>query len=220
MRTLSSRMQLVSLVAVLTLLAGCGAVRTSADNPLTTGGLTPNIEDKDAGLVAVAPGFNVTKYTVIVVEKLSVAADQIDDEGDRRFAEKMQTGFQEQLMRRLQESGLFQRVVAGNATETGTGASPTLVLRGSITRLGRGSQAARYFAGIYGAGKARAQADMSLAEAPSGRVVLATADRRVSHSVQFFGGDTEDMLKESFSDMARDLAKFLVRLSKGEAPAK
>lgn len=31
-----------------------------------------------------------------------------------------------------------------------------------------------------------------------------------------FGGDSEEFLTESFDDMARDLAKFLVRLSKGE----
>ena len=61
---------------------------------------------------------------------------------------------------------------------------------------------------------------MHFAEAPSGRVVIATADRRVSGGVQVLGGDDEDLLRESFDDMARDLARFLVRLSKGEAPAK
>jgi hypothetical protein len=35
-----------------------------------------------------------------------------------------------------------------------------------------------------------------------------------------FGGDSEDHLKESFGDMARDLARFLDRLAKGEAPKK
>jgi len=220
MRILSSRTRPASLVVVLSLLAGCGAVRSSADNPLTSGGLTPSIEDKDAGLVAVAPGFDVTKYKVIAVEKFSVAASQIEDEGDRRFAEKLTSGFQERLVRRLRESGLFSEVVAGDAAAVAPGGRPALVLRGAITRLGRGSQAARYFAGIYGAGRARAQADMNLAEVPSGRVVLATADRRVSGGVQLFGGDTDELLEEAFSDMARDLAKFLVRLAKGEAPGK
>jgi hypothetical protein len=61
---------------------------------------------------------------------------------------------------------------------------------------------------------------MYFAEVPSGQVVIATADRRVSGGVQWFGGDDEAILDESFDDMARDLAKFLVRLSKGEAPGK
>jgi hypothetical protein len=32
------------------------------------------------------------------------------------------------------------------------------------------------------------------------------------------GGDDGDFLRESFDDMARDLARFLARLTKGEAP--
>jgi len=35
-----------------------------------------------------------------------------------------------------------------------------------------------------------------------------------------FGGDSREHLRESFDDMARDVAKFLIRLSKGEAPKK
>ena len=176
----------LGVMALCLALAGCGAVRSSADNPLTVRGLTPKIED----------------------------------EGDRRFAEKVTTGLHQQLVRRLRESGLFREVVDASATEVKPSDVPALRLRGEITRLGRGSQAARYFAGIYGAGRARAQADMYFAEIPSGQVVIATADRRVSGGVQWFGGDDEEILNESFDDMARDLAKFLVRLSKGEAPSK
>ena len=208
------------LIVLCLAVAACGAVRSSADDPLTVGGLTPKIEDKDAGLVAVAPDLDVKKYRVVIVEKISVSAAQIADEGDRRFAEKLTTGFHRQLVRRLRESGLFQDVVDASVTDVQPSDVPTLRLRGSITRLGRGSQAARYFAGIYGAGRARAQADMHFAEVPSGRVVIATADRRVSGGLQWFGGDDEDLLEESFDDIARDLAKFLVRLSKGEAPGK
>ena len=175
-------------VAVLSLVvAGCiGAMQSSPDNPTSAGGLTPNVEDKDAGLVGVAPGFDVGKHKVIVVEKFPVTDPDVKDEGDRRFAAKMEG---------------------------------TLRLQGAITRLGRGSQAARYFAGIYGAGRTRAQADMRFVEIPSERVLLVTADRRVA-SVGAFGGSDEEHLTESFDDMARDLAKFLVRLSKGEAPRK
>ena len=176
-------------------LAGCGAVRSSADNPLTVGGLTPKIEDKDAGLVAVAPGLDLKKYKMVVVEMFSVSSGQIEDEGDRRFAEKATITLHQQLVRRLRESGLFQDVVDASATEVKPADVPALRLRGEITRLGRGSQAARYFAGIYGAGRARAQADMSFAEIPSGQVVIATADRRVSGGVQWFGGDDEAILR-------------------------
>ena len=60
---------------------------------------------------------------------------------------------------------------------------------------------------------------MRFVEAPAGRVVMVTADRRVA-SVGMFGGSDEGHLEESFDDMARDLAKFLQRLARGEAPRK
>ena len=199
-------------------LAACGSTRSSPDNPLSAGGLTPSVEDREAGLVGIAPGFDVKSYSAIAVATFLVT-DQLEDEGDRRFAAKMSAFFRTELVRRLRASGLFQRVVEVTGSEDRPGPGEKMLrLEGAITRLGRGSQAARYFAGIYGAGKARAQADMRFVEAPSGKVVLVTADRRVA-SMGFLGGGDEDHLRESFDDMARDLAKFLTRLSKGGAPS-
>jgi len=48
---------------------------------------------------------------------------------------------------------------------------------------------------------------------------MVTADRRKA-SVGWFGGDDDAHLEESFDDAARDLTKFLTRLSRGESPAK
>jgi len=209
-----TRLALVSCI-----LAGCfGAYRTPPDDVLGAGGLTPTQEDKDAGRVGVAAGFNPKDYRVIGVGPFPVAKSEIDDEGDQRFAERMAFYYQAELVRRLRDTGLFNRVVNLNETALPTDAGKALALRGSITRLGRGSQAARYFVG-FGAGSTRAQAEMHFVDAESGRVVLVTADRRLG-SMGMFGGDSEDFLKESFDDMARDLARFLVRLSTGEAPRK
>jgi hypothetical protein len=58
---------------------------------------------------------------------------------------------------------------------------------------------------------------MRFVEVSTGKIVMLTADRRVA-SMGFFGGDSKDHLRESFDDAARDLAKFLLRLSRGEAP--
>jgi hypothetical protein len=82
-------------------------------------------------------------------------------------------------------------------------------------QLGRGSEAVRILWGAYGAGRSRAQVEMYFADAQSGEVMMVTADRRVNR----VGGD-ESSLQESFHDMAKDLGKFAVRLSKGEAPGK
>ncbi len=133
-------------------LAGCGAgaIQTTADEVLTVGGLKPNVKDKDAGLVAIAPGFDLKKYKLVAVEKFPVTDPAVKDEDDRRF----------------------------------------------------------------GAKAARAQAELRFVDVASGQVVMATADRRIAK----VGGSSTELVEESFDDMARDLAKFLIRLSKGEAP--
>lgn len=202
------------------LLGGCvGAYQVTADNPVGAGSLKPTLEDKDAGLVGIAGGFDVKAYRIVVVGGFPVTDPEVKDEGDRRLASSMTAFFQSELVRRLRESGLFARVVNLTETEWRPGAEPALRLEGKITRLGVGSQAMRAMFGLYGAGKARAQAEMTFTDAQTTQPVMVIADRRVAQ-MGFFGGDSKDHLKESFDDMARDLSKFLVRLSKGEAPKK
>ena len=196
-------------------LSGCfGAYQVSPDNPLGAGGLKATREDKDAGLVGIAAGFTLKEYPVIAVERFAVAKAEIEDAGDQRFADRMAFFYQGELIRRLREAGLFSRVVNLSETDFPAGTGKVLGLRGTITRLGRGSQALRYLIG-FGAGSTRAQAEMSFVDADSGQVMLVTADRRLA-SMGLFGGDDEEFLRESFNNMARDLVKFLARLSRGE----
>ncbi len=202
------------------LLAGCfGAYQVRPDDPAGAGSLKPTLEDKDVGLVGLASGFDLKAYHVVVVDRFPVTDPSIKDEGDRRLALSMATFFQSELVRRLRESGLFPRVINLGETEWRPGAEKALKVEGRITRLGEGSQAARALFGLYGAGKARAQAEMSFVDTQTGQPVMVTADRRVA-SIGVFGGDSKDHLRESFDDMARDLGRFLVRLSRGEAPKK
>jgi len=207
-------------LALSLLLTGCiGAYQVTADNPTGAGTLIPAVEDKDAGLVGIASGFDLKPYRVIAISPFPVTDPGVKDDGDRRLASSMSAFLHSELVRRLRESGLFARVVNLTETPWQPGAEKALRLDGQITRLGEGSQAARAFFGLYGAGKARAQCDMTFTDIQTGQPVIVTADRRVAQ-MGLFGGDSKDHLKESFDDMARDLAKFLVRLSRGEAPAK
>jgi hypothetical protein len=196
------------------LLAGCGAgaIQTTPDEVLTVGGLTPNVKDKDAGLVAIAPGFDLKKYKRVAVEKFPVTDPAVKDEDDRRFGAKMSPVFQVELVRRLRDTKLFEQVVDISEIQVAPG-SQALRLEGVITRLGRGDRALRMWVG-GGAGAARAQAELRFVDVASGQVVMATADRRIAK----VGGSSTELVEESFDDMARDLAKFLIRLSKGEAP--
>jgi hypothetical protein len=206
------------LSAVSLLLTACyGAYQIKPDDPRSVSGLTPNVEDKDAGLVAVSPGFDLKAYRVIAVSPFPVTDPGIKDDGDRRLAESMSGFLQTELVRRLRESALFERVINLSETPMPAGGPSALRLDGDIPRLGEGSQAARYFAGAFGAGRTRAQLETRFVDVTTGKVVMLTADRRVA-SVGFFGGDSKDHLRESFDDAARDLARFLIRLSRGEAP--
>jgi hypothetical protein len=218
MRMKASRV--IGPLVLLAILSGCyGAYQTTPDDVQTMGGLKPNIEDKDAGLVALAPGLDIKTYKVIAVDKFPVTDPAIKDDDDRRKAAEMSTILQNEIVRRLRDTGMFTRVVNLSETEFTPGPDKTLRLAGSITRLGEGSQAARAFVGLYGGGAARAQAEMQFVDAQSRQTVLVVADRRRA-TMGFFGGDAKDHWKESFDDMARDLAKFLVRLGAGQAPGK
>lgn len=130
------------------LLTGCiGAYQVKADHPTGAGSLMPTVEDKDAGLVGIAGGFDVKAYQVIAVSLFPVTDLTVKDEGDRRTAASMSAFFHSELVRRLRESGLFTRVV--NLTET------------------RGSRARRRPSGSMGASRGSARAPRSRATSPA-----------------------------------------------------
>ena len=217
---MSASSKRAALLSSLLLLGGCfGAYQVSPDNAQPVAGLPAAVEDKDAGLVALRPGFDVKTYKVIAIDKFPVTDSAIKDDEDRRAAAEMSTILQNELVRRLRDTGLFTRVVNLGETQFTPDAQKTLRVEGVISRLGGGSQAARAMMGLYGAGAARAQADMRFIDLQSGQPVMAISDRRQA-SMGFFGGDKRDHWKESFDDMARDLGKFMLRLSQGQAPGK
>jgi len=205
-------------VVVLSLgLTGCiGAMQSTAHEPVGASGLKPTQEDRDAGLVGISSGFDLRTYQLIVVDRFAVTDAEVKDEEDKRLAAAMPSILQSELVRHLRVTGLFGKVVNLGETEFSPGSERALRLEGTISRLAPGSRALRYFVG-FGAGRSKAQAEMRFVDAQSGQVVMVTADRRVA-AYGVFGGDSEDHLKESFGDMARDLARFLTRLAKGEAP--
>jgi hypothetical protein len=201
--------------------SGCGAVQTKAHDPAGAGGLQPTQEDVGAGLVGISPAFNLKDYRVIAVERFPVAPEEITDEDDKALADSMPIFLQSELVRRLRASGLFDKVVNLGETQFQPDAERALRLEGAITRLTGGSRGLRFWVG-FGAGKSEAQVETRFVDVPSGRVVMVTADRRVGAMPEALslehGGDNEGLVKQSFDCMARDLANFLVRLGRGDAP--
>jgi len=215
----TTRTRLVGLLLAALVLtsAGCiGAMQTTAHEPTGSATLKPTVTDKDAGLVGIMPGFDLKRYRIIAIERFPVNDPEVKSDEDRKMAALMPDYLQTELVRRLRAAALFGRVVNLSESPLAAEAEPVLRVEGSITRLEPGSRALRYLVG-FGAGRTQAQAEMRFVDVQTGQVVMVTADRRVA-AYGVFGGDSEDHLRESFGDMARDLAKFLERLSKGQAP--
>jgi hypothetical protein len=215
------RDRLVGLVvlAISVLAFGCyGPYRVSPDDSVGAGGLKPTQSDRDAGRVGVAPGVDLNGYRVAAVAKFEVVDSSVKDDDGRRLADAMSSFLQSEMVRRLRESALFNRVVNLSETEYQPGEDKVLKLDGEITRLDEGSQTLRAMFGVYGGGAARVQAETRIADMQSGRVVIVTADRRQA-TMGIWGGASEHHIRNALDDIARDLTKFLVRLSKGQAPA-
>jgi Domain of unknown function (DUF4410) len=204
-------------LVILALAGGCyGAYQVSPDESVGAGGLKPTQSDRDAGRVGIAPGFDLNGYRAVAVAKFPVVDPALKDDDDWRLGEAMSVFLQSEMVRRLRESALFARVVNLSETDFQPGDDKALRLDGAITRMGEGSQAMRAIFGLYGAGAAKIQAETRIVDMQSGQVVIVTADRRQA-TMGVWGGDAKDHIKESFDDIARDLTKFLVRLSQGQA---
>jgi hypothetical protein len=89
---------------------GYQPVLPAAHEPVGVAGLTPTVEDKDAGLVGVAPGFDLKRYTVVAVERFAVTGE-VNDEEDRKMATMIPDYLLTEVVRQLRASGIFVRIV-------------------------------------------------------------------------------------------------------------
>jgi hypothetical protein len=211
----------VTLLALASVTAACGAVQMTPQGPIGAGTLRPTQEDRDAGLVGIASGLDLSAYRTIAVDRFAVSDPDIKNEDDRKLAAEMPAFLQSELVRRLRASGLFNQVINLGEPQSQPGTQNALRLEGTITQLTGGSRALRFWIS-FGAGSAKMQVETRFVDLQSGQAVLATADRRiaaVSEAMSLdYGGDSAGLLKQAFDNMARDLVRFLGRLARGEAP--
>lgn len=128
----------------------------------------------------------------------------------RALAALFPVALQSGLVTRLRTTGVFDRVVNLSETQVPPGEYVALRLEGTVTKLDPGSRALRYMVG-FGADATKAQTETRLVDVQTGKVMVVTADRREAY-FGIFGGDSEDHMREALSDMARDYARFMVRL--------
>jgi len=76
----------------------------------------PSIKDRDAGRVAAAYGFDVTRYTTIAIGNVSVDMPAGWNEEDRRIVSSVLAHLRSDLARELRAAGRLERVVDDAST--------------------------------------------------------------------------------------------------------
>jgi len=203
-------------LVLLVLAAGCAPVQSTPVHPAAVGSLVPSVKDRDAGRVAAAFGFDVTRYQTVAIGNVSVDMPASWSEEDRRIASSVITHLRSDLAQRLRTVDQLERVV-DDASALDTAAN-ALRLDVRITALELDQLVATELWQWLGPGSI--QMETRFVDAASGRVVLATADRRTARTVMTETRDipgTTARLDEAANCLVMDLVNFLGRLEKTAA---
>ena len=216
MKRLAATSRVSASLVLLVLATGCAPVQSTPLHPAAVGSLVPSVKDRDAGRVAAAYGFDVTRYQTITLGNVSVDMPARWSEEDRRIASSVIAHLRSDLAQELRTAGRFERV-AGDASAQDAPAN-TLRLDVRITALELDQLAPTALWQWLGPGSI--QMETRFVDAASGRVVLATADRRTARTVMTETRDipgTTARLDEAANYLVMDLVNFLGRLEKTAA---
>ncbi len=216
MKRLATTSRVSASLVLFVLAAGCAPVQSTPLHPAAAGNLVPSVKDRDAGRVAVADGFDVTRYQAISVGNVSVDMPANWSEEDRRVATNVVAHLRSELAQRLRTAGRFERV-ADDARPLDPPAN-ALRLDVRITALELDQLVGTELWQWLGPGAI--QMETRFADVASGRVVLATADRRTARQATTQTRDvagTTVLLDEAANYLVMDLVNFLGRLEKTAA---
>lgn len=104
------------------------------------------------------------------------------------------------------------------ATSTVTPSGKAIILRGEVTEMNPGSQAARYWVGL-GAGSAGTRINVEVIDAPSGRTLLRLKDGAVAPGGAF-GGGYRELLDRNMKQLGQDIGVLLSGFSPTAAAKK
>lgn len=201
----------VSLV-ILAALTGCASTPDTPSGGPSTGMVYQ--EHEHLQKVWVAPGFDFKGYDVLYIADTATDVPKVNPDGVESL-EWSRGVVQAQLVRAIQAKGFF-RAVATRAADVPAG-SKALKLENTIVEYERGGGAARYFAGLYGAGQPVIRVRGRMADGD--RPLFAYEARRSGEtgSARWLGGfrSNRDIQEEDIKDLAEDLADFIVGTAQG-----
>jgi hypothetical protein len=191
------------------LLAGCAGVATIAPEQ----DRIAYRNDQDLQRVWLAEGFVFRDYDALLVGETQTIAPNVNPDGLENLAWARGV-LRDEVVVALRAKNLFA-TVAVNETDLKPG-TRVLRLRSTIVEYAKGGGAARYFAGIYGAGQPVIRVRGRVTDGD--RLVFAFEARRSGDSglARMFGGYRSDkeIQQEDIRDLAQDLADFMVRNGK------
>jgi hypothetical protein len=201
-------------LVLLGLAAGCAAVQNTPSHPEAVGGLAPSAKDRVTGRVAATYGLDVTRYQTIAIGDVSVDMPASWNEEDRRIVSSVIAHLRSDLARELRTVGRLGRVV----DDASTLGAPANALRLDV-RITALDQLEPTAVG-QSLGPGAIQMEARFVDAASGRVILATADRRTARTAMTQTRDiseTTARLDEAANYLVMDLVHFIGRLEKTAA---
>jgi hypothetical protein len=184
------------------------AAPTGAVSSANDAGVTLH-KDKDIQGVWLAPGFNFTGYDALFVEPTEYAGIVRDNETKER--QQAISGTQAAIVSAAQATIVFPKVTAGSPSAPGK----NLVLKNTIIKFEKGGGAARYFAGLYGAGQPHIRVRGKMYDSEKLVCVFEVERSGEGGGARMFGGYMGDdsILSNDIRDLASDLAEFFKRTS-------
>ena len=206
MKTFLASFQRITALAGLTatlLAAGCASAPETA--PAQGGGVA--VKNPHLEKVWLADGFDFNGYdTLYIAPTLSSAKYQADEARPHELAQK---GIQDELAAAIRSRNIFAKVVTSEADVKPE--SKTLRLENTIIEYSKGGGAARYFAGLYGAGQPVLRVVGKMSEGQ--KQVFTFQGRRsgVSAGARLGGAfmKDEDIQIEDIRSLVKDLTDFM-----------
>ena len=180
-----------------------GALAVARDSPKLGSHKDWNGLDK----VVIKEIFELTHYTLIQVMPFDTKATPLPEKKDNTFepvTEALQTFTTRLLAKMRSELDGFKVESLESDVTPSEAKAEALLIRGRVTEMNPGSEAARFFGG-FGAGHSRVEIECEVSDAQTGRVLVVMTHARASSGSKGY----DKILKQDTQDLGEDVATLL-----------
>lgn len=209
---------LIACAAAAVLLAGCATESGSSSaggQAASAAGSGGTRKDKDIQQVWLAEGFKFTGYDTLCITDTKATAKPHNKE-EEPLLEWAKGAIRDQLATEIRLVGILPNVVT-NPSDIKPGAK-ALTMENTIVEYEKGGGAARYWAGLYGAGQPKLKIQGTMREGDTVVFKYEAFRSGESGSARMFGGfrSDRDIQQEDINDFTHDMADFIRRTATGQ----